>query len=86
MIIGLCPFTVTGELCPTTVCTVHCIFCRSITFDFRCGTLPKQAVCRIPTGSVFILSQILESQVMTVDIYYIEQQSTCPCIDRAAES
>ena len=86
MIVGLCPFTVTGELCPTTVCTVHRIFCRGITFDFRCRTLPKQAVCRIPTGSVFILSQILESQVMTVDIYYVKQQSACPGINRTTES
>ena len=86
VIVGLFPFTVTGELRPTAVCTVHRILCRSITFDFCCGTLPEQAICRIPTGSIFILSQILKSQVMTVDIYYIEQQSTCPGINRAAES
>ena len=32
-------------MCIRDRCTVHRIFCRGITFDFRCGTLPKQTVC-----------------------------------------
>ena len=73
MIVWLCPFAVTGELCPTSVRTVHGIFCRSITLYFGSGTLPEQTICCIPSRSVLVLSQILETQIMPVYINHVKQ-------------